>query len=66
MIKNVIGVPFQALQIIFEMLSRKSSHKRVVKKISFFELQNTFYFIFLHLDPLLHQCIILSLFVQIE
>jgi hypothetical protein len=66
MIKNVIGVPFQALYIIFEMLSQKSSHKRVVKKISSFELQNTFYFIFLHLDPLLHQCIILSFFVQIE
>jgi len=41
----------QALQIIFEMQSQRSNQKRSVKKIRFFELQNTFFFSFLHFDP---------------
>jgi hypothetical protein len=45
-ILNVIGAPSHAVQIIFEMQSRRSSQKRAVKKMNFFELQNTFSFHF--------------------
>jgi len=42
---------FQALQIIFEMQSQRTSQTKVVKKIRFYKLQNVFFFIFFHFDP---------------
>jgi hypothetical protein len=36
-----------------EVQSQRMSQKRAVKKISFFELQNAFFFIFLQFEPLL-------------
>jgi len=54
-IQNVLGSPSQALQIIFEMESQKTSQKGAVKKIRFFELQNCFFFIFLHFDSFYFQ-----------
>jgi hypothetical protein len=45
-ISNAIAAPSQALQAIFEMTSQRSSQKRAVKKISFFKLQNLFFFSF--------------------
>jgi len=50
-IKNLLGVPSQALQIIFEMQSQMTSQKKVVQKICFSELQHAFFLIFLHFDP---------------
>ncbi len=45
----------------------KHAKKKTVKKISFFELQNAFIFIFSSFWPLLlHHCITFSSFVQIE
>jgi hypothetical protein len=43
-----MGVPSEALQIIFESWS---SQKRTVKKISFSNCKTCFFFIFLHFDP---------------
>ncbi len=55
-IQNVLGSPSQALQIIFEMESQKTSQKIAVKKIRFFELQNCFFFLFFfHFDSLYFQ-----------
>jgi hypothetical protein len=45
-----MGAPSQALQIIFEMQSQRSSQKRAVKKIRFFKWQITLKK-FLHFDP---------------
>jgi hypothetical protein len=45
-----IGVPSQALQIIFEMQTQTNSQNRALKKICFFELQNAVFSIFLHFD----------------
>jgi hypothetical protein len=44
-IKNVIGAPSQALQIIFRMQGQKTSQNRAVKKVHFFKLQYEFFFI---------------------
>jgi hypothetical protein len=44
-------VPSQALQIIFEMQSPRSSEKRAVNKNTFFQSQNVFSFNFFHFDP---------------
>jgi hypothetical protein len=41
----------QVVQIIFEIQSQGTSQKRALKKVRFFELQNTFLFIFLSFDP---------------
>jgi hypothetical protein len=41
-------VPSQALQIIFEMQSQRSSQKRALKKICFSQIAKCF---FLHFDP---------------
>jgi hypothetical protein len=49
-IQNVIGVPSQALQIIFEVERQKTSQKRGVKKICFFGITKCGFFIFLHFD----------------
>jgi len=58
----------QALQIIFDMHSQRSSQKRALKKICFFVLQNAFFFhFFFSFWPLLFNwCITFSFFVQIE
>jgi hypothetical protein len=44
-------VPSHALQIILEMQSQRTSQKRAVKKILFFELQNAFFSFFFSLTP---------------
>jgi hypothetical protein len=44
-IKNVIGAPSQALQIIFRMQGQKTSQNRAVKKVHFFKLQYEVFFI---------------------
>jgi hypothetical protein len=45
-IYNDIEAPFQALQIIFEMQSQRSSQKRAGKKIQFFKFQTVVFFSF--------------------
>jgi hypothetical protein len=51
-IQIILAALSQALpSLIFEMQSKMSSQKRLVKKICFFELQNTFFLVFLHFDP---------------
>jgi hypothetical protein len=45
-IQNVIGVPSQALQVIFEMESQGTSQMRAVKKISFFQIAKCVFFHF--------------------
>jgi hypothetical protein len=40
MIENVIETPFQALQITFEMQSKRTSQEKIVKKICFYKLKN--------------------------
>jgi hypothetical protein len=50
-IKNVIGAPSQALQIIFEMQSQRSSQKRALQEKKNFKLENIFKKKILHLDP---------------
>jgi hypothetical protein len=44
-------MPFQALQIIFEVQRQGTSQTKVVKKICFYKLQNVFFFISFHFDP---------------
>jgi hypothetical protein len=46
MILNVIGTPSQALQIIFEMQSQRSSQKRTVKKNVFMNCKTLLFFHF--------------------
>jgi hypothetical protein len=47
----IIGLPSQALQIIFEVEKQKTCQKRAVKKIHFLELQKVFFSIFFILTP---------------
>jgi hypothetical protein len=50
-IKNVMGAPSQALQIMLEMQSQRTSQKRVVKENMFFQTAKcAFLFIFVHFD----------------
>jgi hypothetical protein len=55
---KVIGMPFQALQIVFEMQSQKTTQKKKAKKMHFFSFffiltpptfkpHNFFYFLFI-------------------
>jgi hypothetical protein len=44
-ILNVIGAPSQASQIISEMQTQRSSQKRAIKKIRFFQIVKRVFFI---------------------
>jgi hypothetical protein len=45
-------MPFQALQIIFEMQGQGTNQKNIVKKIRFYKLQNVFFsFLFILIPP---------------
>jgi hypothetical protein len=50
MIQNVMGVLFQALEIIFEM-QKKRSNEKIRKKKKLFNLQNTFFLFFFLWTP---------------